>query len=680
MSGFERLPGAVDKSQALAPLSTPEQTFFQSDELPDDATAVALVTQDVTTCLNFLQSKQLVPVLLDTCDDLIRAYIKPRFWSDGAPKANMPFYTVMEATEKILATMYMSLFGTGKRRPFETEPIGKTTPEAARAKASILHWCTKKANFKDEMRLALKTELSYGWCAVQDGWETVTHRKRQTRMQDGKAVKEWKEVLINQPTITNLNLRNFGFDVHCSKQNVSGNARFCFKQAMVTANDLDDMREDLDTYGVEDENGKLVSRIPSREALREILSAKQEPTEDSLNSSKRTVWHQNQAELDVNPSSVDPLSQPLEYVEYWTDSWVIGVLQAKIPIRKQKLGDEFNGFPFRSCAFIDVLNAAWGFGIARLLAGDQKFQTGVGNNAINSLALVLNPSFQLIKGIGPGTQNINLSPGKILNLGGELKPLVVPNVFEAAMAAMEASNEWASRRVAANGGSNVPTQALRTTGGMNAFNGDIIQRLQYCLEQFIYHVYIPTLESMLRIAMEKLEPEQIQYILTEEEGKAWDGDLSEIYNAEIGIDVIAGADMLAKQAAAQLLPMLVSLVSSGPVQDSLTAQGMKFNYVEAITEGMDLNGWNPETLIIPATQQDVQRAMLMKAAVAKASTDQQLQAQQHQNTMDQIDEKGYVQAGVGIIKQAAKTHIDAAMQEVQAMQEHAEEPDSVNAA
>lgn len=682
MSGFDNLEGAVDASQALQPIKA-DQTAFQSDELPSDEVAVALVKQDVTTCLNFLQSKQLVPVMLDTCDDLIRAYIKPRFWSDGQPKANMPFYTVMEATEKILSIMYMSLFGTGKRRPFEIDPIGKTTADAARAKASVLHWCTKKSGFKDEMRLALKSGLSYGWCVVQDGWETVSHRRRETKMVEGKAKRDWKEVLINQPTVENLDLRKFGFDTHCTKQNVANNARFKFKQEMITANDLDDMRQDIDTYGVDGEDGKRVSLIPSREELKNILAAKDEPTEDSLNSSKRTVWHQNQSELDVNETTIDPLNQPLEYVEYWTDSWVIGVLQGKIPIRKQVLGAEFTGAPFRSWAFIDVINSAWGFGVARLLAGDQKFQTGVGNNAINSLALVLNPAFQLIKGIGPGTQNINLSPGKILQLGGELKPLTVPNVFEAAMQAMEASNEWASRRVGANGGSNVPTQALRTTGGMNAFNGDIIQRLQYYLEQFIYHVYLPTLESMLRIAMEKLEPEQIQFILNEEQGKQWEGDLSDVYNADIAIDVIAGADMLAKQAAAQLIPVMTQLVASQPVQDSFTAQGKKFNYTEFVSEGLELMGWDIDVLIEPATQDDIARAMMMKTAVANGAADQKLQQQKHGDAMDEIDEKGFVQAGVGIVKQAAKTHMDAAMQTLQGMQEaeqpEQQQPEGVNA-
>ena len=80
---------------------------------------------------------------------------------------------------------------------------------------------------------------------------------------------------------------------------------------------------------------------------------------------------------------------------------------------------------------------------------------------------------------------------QIITVEGELKPLVTPNVGEIGQAAIGASQERANRRVGAEGGANTPTQAFRTGSGGQAFQGDVTQRLQYFLEQFLDLVFVP---------------------------------------------------------------------------------------------------------------------------------------------------------------------------------------------
>jgi hypothetical protein len=46
----------------------------------------------------------------------------------------------------------------------------------------------------------------------------------------------------------------------------------------------------------------------------------------------------------------------------------------------------------------------------------------------------------------------------------------------------------------------------------------------------------------------------------------------------------------------------------------------------------------------------------------KAQAAAMLQQQKHQNDMDLVNEKGTVQAGVAVVKQAAKAHIDQALE------------------
>jgi hypothetical protein len=673
--GFGALPESVSQGAALSAVSPilEENTAFHGEEFSDE-TAMGLVLTDVSAGIAYLQSKALLPALVDTSNDLIFGLQKPRVWADGKPRANLPIYAVMEGIEKLMPVFYMSLFGTGKRRPFVITPVGKTTPEAARAKASVLAWAIKQAGLKEEMRLTLKQCLSYGFCVGWWGWEQKNVRERiYSKNQAGRVKGIWKDILLNLPKFENIDLKNFSFDPQCKRQNVAEGARWVAKQVMITANTLDDWREDTDTYGKPEmdaegkKTGKRVSRIPDRETLRKVLAVDREQTEDTFASQKRAVWREFQAQLDSEGSSADPLMKPLEYIEYWTENHVIGILQRKLVVR---LGEnEYSEIPGRSCAFIDILGSAWGFGIARLLAGEQRFQAGVANSWIDSLALVLNPVFQALKGVGPGTQNIPLAPGRVITETSELKPLVTPDVSNAATAAMANSEARAAKRIGAEGGVNLPTQALRTGSGVQALTGDVIQRLQYFLEIFINMIYLPTLEKFMLLCMEHLQPEDINRILTEEEGKEWGGDIVDVYNAQIGIDVLAGADLTARAASAQMAPMIIQLLSAPAVQMSLQVQAKKFDYSNWAADMLDAQGFDIDHYFQNMTDEDVKRMQEQNAAYAKGQQDQVTESLKHQNDLENINEKGTVQAGVALVKKAAESHLNMAQDALSQMTE-----------
>ena len=433
-------------------------------------------------------------------------------------------------------------------------------------------------------------------------------------------VGEWKTEDIEIPSFECLNLKNVLVDPALARQDVQAGAKFIIKQWYTTGYGLADYR-DNSSY----------KNIPSDAELIQLLANKGETTEDTFAYSKRAVWREFQAQLDSTATSKDPMAQPLEMLEYTTEDRVFTVLQRKIPVRNEE--NEFGKLNFQSCAFIDVLGSAWGFGVARLVSGEQNLQRGVVNNQIDSLALILNPVYQLLKGIGPGTQSIPISPGKVVTESGELKPLITPDVTKPAMETIMASDQRANDKVGANGGSNMPNQAMRTAEGVNAFAGDVIQRLQYFLEIFINLVYLPTLEAFLAIMNDHLTIEQVQSILTAEEGKAYEGDISDVYNAEVDVDVIAGANMMAKFAAAQLAPMIIQLVSAGPVSDQLETSGKKFLFDEFAKETLDMMGWDVESLFADMTPQDLQRVKEKNAAMQRVQGDLMLQSAKHQDNL-----------------------------------------------
>ncbi len=646
MSGFENLPQAIQPN--LDPL-TAEETAFPDQELSDEV-ALSIVLQDVATAERFRQSKN-QQAEMDHADNLVRAYVKPRVWpGTDKPRANLGMPLVLDAIEKLMPTLHGAFFTSDP--PFQLEPRGKTTPEAARAKGHVLAWAVEQANFKEEIRLGLKTVLQYGVMVGSWGWKTTEKTvKTYEKEESGNVVSKPEVIYINHPTYQNWDLHNIMVDSGCRTQDVR-KGKFTIKQYFLDAIDLDDLR-DKPEY----------KNIPTREQLAQILARKEEPATDSMSASKPTTHHELQAEQKTADTSVDPLLQPLEILEYWSADRVITVLQRTIVIRNEE--NEFWCLPDVSCAFIDVLNSFGGFGVAKLLSGEQRLEQGVINSWIDSLALILNPAYQLQKGMGAGTQRIEVSPGKVVTESGKLEPLTTPSVTVEAMGAIAASEQRANNRVGANGGSDMPNQAMRTAEGVNAFSASVVEKLQYFIEIFTDLVFVPVLEAFLSLCADKLTPKDINAILSDREGQEFNGDILDVYNANVKIKVLASSKLAAKKAAVQIVPMLITMLQSAAVQNSLVAQKKKFNYVELLDETIELLGWDIESLIQDMTDDDMKRAMAMNQAAGKVQGDTALQAQKHQDKLEEINEQGTVRAGVKAVQHVFDSAADDPQKDTQ---------------
>ncbi len=640
MPGFETLKQAVPLGAAYSPV------LAEDVEIKDpwrDEVALGIVIADVDAALAYEQAKAFV-TSIEVADDLVRGYVRVRPWPNtDKPRSALSMPVVLEAVEKIMPFLHLSLFGSGKD-PFEVTAVGQSKPEAAKAWQSLLRWSVRVSDFKEGSRLTMKNILQYGFGAGFHGWENrEVVRKRYVKTEDGKGVRrnpdEPKEIIAH-PTYEAANLRNSLFDPCCPSQDPR-KGRFVIKRIPITAYELDALRDD-DTY----------KNVPTLEELKVILANKEEPAKDSMQALKPNQTRELQAQQDTLPASKDPLQSPLELVEYRTDERIVTVLQRSIVIRNEENAE---GKCVVGCAFIDVLNSLFGFGIARLLNGEQRLQQGVLNTWVDSLALVLNPSFQNVKGtLGNGNQNISIAPGKVVTVEGELKPLVATDVSETANNALEASQLRAMKRVGAEGGSNMPTSAMRTGSGVQAFQGDITQRLQYFMEQYIDLVFIPVLKAFLEHAKEHLTPDQIKQILNDEDGKAYQGDVLDIYNCDTKIDIIAGVKLTTKQAAQQAAPLIMQLLQNSAVQSALQVQAKKFDFALFMEEYLELQGWDIDSLFVPMTADDLKRVQEQNQAMSRGVAMQQLQSQKHQDDLDTVDKKSADQASLAVLRSHLK--------------------------
>jgi len=216
---------------------------------------------------------------MESADDLVRQYVRVRPWPNtDKPRSALGMPVVLDAIEKLLPTLHMAIWGSGKD-PFLVMPVGKTKPEAARAWQNLLRWAVRKADLKEGSRLTLKNIVTYGFGVGTYGWKTEEIKKRKYRMTaDGQGVErdpDAKSEFIARPDFECANLRNIIIDPNCSTQDARKGKFFC-KRIVITAYELDDLRND-DTY----------KNIPTEEELRTILANKQEPTEDSMQALKR---------------------------------------------------------------------------------------------------------------------------------------------------------------------------------------------------------------------------------------------------------------------------------------------------------------------------------------------------------------------------------------------------------
>lgn len=640
MSSFANLPQAIDEGKGYNPITKDDLAF--AGESMSDESALKLVVQDTEFAERFVNSKNLT-VEWDTADNLNRALVAAENWpGTEKPRSGLPMPVVMEAMRSLLPQAQMAFFSDPQ--PFILDPKGKTSAAAARAMEHLVGWAMEQCGFQEEFRKCLKSGLLYGTLIGKSGWQTKTHiEKKYVKTPDGSVGYEPTERKISYPTFEYVSLRNALVSPQCTNQDIR-NSRTVVFQKYITAMDLDDMRA-----------GGDYKNIPSREQFKESLTDGTEPTKDSLLAMKYLSWRNNQAELPTNLGSANPLNQDLEILEHWSSDRVITVLQRTIVIRNE--AHNMGEHKFRSACFEDVLNSFYGFGVAKLLAGEQGLQQGVVNKWVDSLSLKLSPSFHRKKGMGATAQSIQVAPGKVINDDGDLAPLEVEDISASAMTALGASEQRAARRVGASFGPEMPSQAMRTAEGVQAFTAGVQVQLQYFIETVADLVFKPVVMDFIQLIKDNMDPDDIRAILSDKDAKALETlDVMDVYNGQYAPDVLSTVKLAGRRAMAQMIQPISQLLGQPAMLSSMSQQGKKFDFTAFFEDVFEIVGWPGGEYIQDMTPEDIQRMQQSNPAVVKAQADQQAQQQQQSHDMAVIDAKGDQQAGVAAIRSILKAH------------------------
>lgn len=661
---------------------TKELPWPDDGKLPEK-TALKIVLQDAGLAENWLSTMGW-PSLWSKQDNLYQFRVPVRNW-DGTniPRSSLGMPLVYEHVESILPQLTTGMFADSP--PFMCSPRPATQMDTARANVELLKWEFDQAQVREETRLGWKSMLIYGTAIWKYGWKSYTKKTQKWKraepykfvpfnVQDpamggakipqansDKITRVTTEEEINHPFFEHRNLRHVLVDPGCRTSNIQTSAKYVIDIQYMTCIDLDEMR-DWEGYD-----------IPSREQLLSLMFPAEQPVpQNGVESQMLNIANEFRAVPRALKTTADKLHQPLQVMEYWSRDRVITVLNRVTVIRNEP--NPFGKIPFFSQCMTDVLDSFYGIGCASLIGNEQRMQQGVINLFLDDLSLTLNGMFTRTRGANVSTQQMRMRPGGIIDQDNEkgvglLQRQPIP--IAETQAVLSASDSRAARRTAASESSvqgSIPgdkSSITRTATGVNSLSSGTGTRLQSIIENFAGNVFIPLLEAFHEMNGLFLKPEQINKILSEDLGHAYEADPLDIVNGEYDFDIVAASKLQARAAMKQALPLMYQFFLTEPVMTALSQQGKKIDIGEMVKMTFDTSGWpNQQSVVTNMTPQEIQQMQANSPAAQQASQLDQAQKMEQikvQGKSQLLDQATTDKAGHDVLRKLIEGNDDKAV-------------------
>lgn len=423
------------------------------------------------------------------------------------------------------------------------------------------------------------------------------------------------------PWVEYAHIRHYGVSPGCRRRDVR-TSPYAYRRMYLSADDLDQLR-DQDGY----------QNIPSREMLEKLVTPDKEapttsPTEvGTFNNTINIGKKSNPRWMDA---TADPLKQGFEVIEYWTADRTIAVFERQLCIRNTT--HELGEIPSLSSAFQISPDSYYGIGLTHLIGNFQSVMQGTVNLFLDNMSLDLNGMFVTGKGYNSPGQAIWSSPGKVIKVDDaqQFRPLERQSTGAAdTMGVIEACQGWAEQ---ADGASAISMQGAlpagkssitRTAGGANELGGGSRTRSEFVIDSIADLVIIPLVMKFMDMNFDNLAPEQIKQILGEQLGHIYEEDPLNILNGSYKVTIAAGARLAARNAIAQQWPLIVNMITSPSVIQSLQTEGKKINFswiVDQTFEAANYPGKNE--MVVDMSKDDLDRMKAMNPAMASIARDQ----------------------------------------------------------
>jgi len=634
---------------------------FVPDPKYTDAAVLSIVVQDYQSASNWLNNRLWVLHWRES-DTL---YQSPRtqatFENSTVARSNVSRFNVAKQVNSLAPAISGAIFSDAT--PFEIRPRPNVHSNSARAWKELISILLELCDFKSELSYGTEGMVNQGTVIYKIGWEEYT--KLETRFVRKAAPKQidmplggppilvftkesdefekvTKEVTRKRPTFEKVELGSVYPNPKWNKPNQMWKAGWVVHEVYVNYDDLKKLRQNPD-YD-----------IPDDDTLRFIFTAPDEEPTDSSSSATRTMNSNpavhHAAGEDSDDYTADPLLQPMQVLEWWSEDTVRTVLQQKVVIRNGS--HEMGRIPFLSANFWNIENAGFGMGVGRIAGSDQRIDQGVTNAALDIIAYAVQPEYAIARGANVPTQEQRRRLGGIRLVDGNdatkavalvPQPVVPPDAWRSlqvsnmtADATTGADQAAVQGTLPARGGSSVG----RSGTGAGMLQAAAQGRLQAPVERVIDGVLIPFLEFLFDVVKQHMTVAEIRAMLGDTYAESLFVDFHDFYNANIKFDTLAGTRLAARSRMAQALPFLLEVFGNQALVQQMGQIGWKVNVLEVTNMVMDVSEWkNKRDLVVPMT--DAEKQMMQQnnpAAVAGQAKAAQIQ-QEHQNDMELEDEK-----------------------------------------
>jgi hypothetical protein len=654
-------------------VSTP-RTFAPDPKYTDEA-VLAIVVRDYQRSAAWLSDRLWVLHWRES-DTL---YQSPRtqavFEGSNVTRSNVSRFNVAKQINSIAPAITGAIFS--EPIPFEVTPRPRTHSDAARAWKALLGMMLDLCDFKEELSYGIEGMVNQGTVIFKIGWEEYTEievryeRKAAPQRIDlplggppvlvfTKESDEFerveREVVRKRPIFEKCELGSVFFNPKWASPNQMWKAGWVVHERYLTYDDLKKLRQNPD-YD-----------IPDDETLRYIFLSETEQTEGTnmVSATMQANPQVHHAEREDTEWTVDPLEQPMQVLEWWSESQVRAVLQQKVVIRNKR--HNLGRIPYLSANFWNIENAGLGLGVGRVAGSDQRIDQGITNAALDIIAFAVQPEYAIARGANVPTQEQRRRLGGIRLVDGNdatraISLVPQPMVPADAWRVLQLSNITADSTVGADMASMQGSLPPRGSSiGRSGTGAAMIQtasqgRLQAPIERVVDGVLIPFLEFLWDIIPQSMTVSEIRALLADYAEPIL-VDFYDFLNAKLDFDTLAGTRLAARARMAQSLPFLLEVFGNQALVQQLSQTGWKVNVLEMCNMVMDVSGWqNKRDLIVAMTDQEKQQ--MMQAQQAQMQQEQAMEQQKQQNAMQLEDQKIEGRVAVQTLKQQGKQLVES---------------------
>ena len=661
-----------------------------------DKAVLSIVVQDFNRSNTWLNDRRWPLMWTET--DLL--YQSPRslsvFEGSAVTRANVSRFTVAKQTNSIAPAITGAIFSDAT--PFMIRPRPSVKQDTARAWTDLISELIDEIHMKQEASYGIQGMVNQGTVIFMGGWQTITrvesrYQRKQAPAQVSmplgdpmtvftKQSDEFEvvdvEITKNLPIFEKCELGTVFIDPTWNSPNQIWKARFIIRRRWVNYDDLTKLRENPSYDIPSDEVLRFIFRPDSTEQTEGIGGV-----EEAMQSNS-SIHHAAREDFEY---SEDPLLQPMEILEWWSETDVRVVLQKKVVLRNgpHRMPDK----PFFAANYWDIDNAGYGMGIGRIAGADQRVEQGMINAILDILAFAVNPEYTILRGANVPTQDQRRRLGGIRVVEGQdasraislvQQPQVPADAWRAIQAAIS-SSEGATGADQASVQGSLPGRGSsigRSGTGAGMISAASSGRLQSPVERFIDGVFIPYLKFLWAMVKEFMPISEIRAILGD---RAQDlvVDFGDFMDAPVKFDTLAGTRLAARNRMAQALPFLLEVLGNQALVQQLGQTGWKVNALELVNMVLDMSEWkNQKDLIVQMTPQEAQMMVAQSPGVVKAQAASAAQQQDQQFQMALEDKKIAGRIAVDAVDKTHKSVIESPLERAASFAERTADTHAIN--